>query len=204
MIALFSLMMAFTACNSCKKETKQDDTTKVVTGPLVLENVLSSDKEYMFMNYGEDYRWYESCIVLKDFLDDETCDGTVESVANVFQVLVEKEKGVDTQVVLTAHTPDTTAIEVKKGFWVEDFPMNDENIKVTFKEAFQKIQEVNSPKPHSRQVVLRKEVGPVAANPQYIFGNVKAQLYVDAVTGDVTDKDPCFPKGFTMPLGEWP
>jgi hypothetical protein len=51
--------------------------------------------------------------------------------------------------------------------------------------------------------VLRKEVAPLDCNPQYIFGNKRAQLYVDAVTGEVKDYNPAY-KGFTMPLGEWP
>ena len=82
--------------------------------------------------------------------------------------------------------------------------MNNEAIKVSFKEAYNKIMATNYPKPHSRHVVLRKEIGPQDANPQYIFGNSQAQIYVDAVTGDVTDKNPAFPADLKMPLGEWP
>lgn len=208
---MISVMFAlsFSSCNKCKSDNagpKDTTTVAVDTAAMVLENVISTDKEYMFANYNGDYRWFESCIVLKDFLDGE-CDGTITGISNVFQVVENMdEKGADVFVVLAAHTPDTTAIEVKHGFWVEDYPLNDEQIKVTFKEAFDKINQVNFPKPHSRQVVLRKAVGPVDANPQYIFGNTRAQLYVDAVTGDVSDKNPWFPeeKGFKMPLGEWP
>ena len=65
---------------------------------------------------------------------------------------------------------------------------------VTFNEVLEKINEVNMPKPHSKQCVLRKQVGPVAANPQYIFGNVKSQIYVDAINGKVSDENPAFPK----------
>ena len=194
----FMALALFSACTGCK-ENKKLTTTK----ELNVEQVISVDKEYMFINHKGDYRWFETCIVLKDFLDEE-CDGTIASVSNVFQVVEEKEKGADVFVVLAAHTPDTTAYEVKHGFWVEDFPMNDEAIKVTFAQAFEKINEVNFPKPHSKQCVLRKEIGPNACNPQYIFGNVKAQLYVDAVTGEVSDKNPAFPEAFKMPLGEWP
>ena len=203
-VILTLLTVLFYSCTGCKNK----NTEEVITDSIaewVVENVTNADKQYMFTNYGKDYRWFESCIVLKDFLDEE-CDGTVTGISNVFQVVEESAGGADVFVVLAAHTPDTTAYEVKNGFWVEDFPMNDDSIKVTFAEAFEKINQVNFPKPHSRHVVLRKQVGPVAANPQYIFGNAQAQLYVDAVTGDVTDKNPCFPedKGFKMPLGEWP
>jgi hypothetical protein len=176
------------SCNSCKKEKKQE--AVVEKAEIVLERVNSIDKEYMFANYG-DYKWFESCIVLNSYLDEEN-DGTITGVSNVFQVIA---RDFDTKVVLIAHTADTTAIEAKEhAFWVEDQPLNYEDIKVTFKEAYEKINQVNFPKPHSKQVVLRKQLGPKACNPQYIFGNQKAQLYVDAVTGEVTDKNPAFPE----------
>lgn len=204
MSMLLCLTVGFTSCNGCKNEPTEPEATPEVA-KLIVENVTNADRQYMFTNYGGDYRWFESCIVLKDFLDED-CDGTVAGISNVFQVVEEQGNGADVFVILAAHTPDTTAYEIKHGFWVEDSPLNNEKIKVTFAQAFEKVNQVNLPKPHSRQVVLRKQVGPVDANPQYIFGNSHAQLYVDAVTGDVSDKNPCFPedKGFKMPLGEWP
>ena len=205
-IALFSFVFCISSCNSCKKDKAEQDDVKV-TDTLNVENAVSVDREHMYLTYGENYRWFETCIVLKDFLDADSCDGSITGLSNVFEILREKDTGYDVMCVLTTHTPDTTVLEEKQAFWVGDFPLNDEQIKVTFKEAFDKVMATNSPKPHSRQCVLRREVGPVPnVNPQYIFGNVKAQLYVDAVTGDVTDKNPAFPedKGFKMPLGEWP
>ena len=216
MTFVVALAVMFTLCiSSCDKCSKTEapeavDTVAttaevVTTSELIVENAISLDRQYMFNNYGGDYRWFESCITLKDFIDEE-CDGAVASIANVFQVVEEYENGADVHVVLAAHTPDTTAYEVKHGFWVEDDPLNDEAITVTFEEAFEKLMEANCPKPHSKQCVLRKQVGPVDANPQYIFGNSHAQVYVDATTGDVNTDNPAFPEaqGFKMPLGEWP
>ena len=129
---------------------------------------------------------------MNDYLDEE-CDGTIASITNVFQVVLSEDaNNCDTNVILATHTPEDTNIEIKHGFWVEDFSMNDEEIKIPFTQAFENIMKVNYPKPHSRHVVLRKEVGPFAANPQYIFGNQDMQLYVDATTGEVTDKNPAF------------
>lgn len=210
---LFTLLcvmfVGFTSCNSCSNE-KADNATKdsiemVVNNDsaLVVENVLGLDKQYMFINYGKDYRWYETCIVLKDFLDEEN-DGTITGVSNIFQVVFEKDNGADVNVIMFTHVGDSTQMDIKQGFWVEDMPMNEDAIKVTFKEAYDKVMTVNLPKPHSRHVVLRKEVGPNQINPQYIFGNAQAQIYVDAVTGNVTDKNPAFPADLKMPLGEWP
>lgn len=183
-IYLLTLVLCLASCNSCK------DTLDAVN--LNVERITTTDKEYMFTNYTGDYKWYETCILLNDYLDEE-CDGTIASITNVFQVVLSEDaNNCDTNVILAIHTPEDTNIEIKHGFWVEDFSMNDEEIKIPFTQAFENIMKVNYPKPHSRHVVLRKEVGPFAANPQYIFGNQDMQLYVDAITGEVTDKNPAF------------
>ena len=177
------------SCSSCNKQEVPTEPAK-----LVVENVISTDRQDMYLNYAEDYRWFETCIVLKDYLDEEACDGTITGISNVFQVVIEKEKSADVFVVLYSHTPDTSAVDVKHGFWVEDYPLNNEDLKVTFTQAYENLMQTNCPKPHSKQVVLRKQVGPVDANPQYIFGNIQEQVYVDAVTGDVSTKNPAFPE----------
>lgn len=184
-------MLCLGSCSSCSHQEQPVEPETVAA--LVVENTISADREYMFLNYGENYSWYESYIVLKDFLDSEECDGTIESVSNVFQVVVEEETGADAFAVFSNYTLDSYGYEVREGIWVGDFSLNSEEIKLTFEEAFQKIQEVNAPKPHSRHCVLRREVGPVPnVNPQYVFGNNKAQLYVDVVTGEVSDVNPAF------------
>ena len=203
MLAIVGIMA--TGCQSCKSENKQEvnaeDSLKV--SELVVENTISADRQYMYNNYGNDYRWYETCILLKDYMDEE-CDGTIEGISNIFQYISDIDStSFDVHVVLSAYGNGKHVYEVKEGFWVGDSPMNDEAIKLTFKQAFDRLMQSNFPKPHSRHCVLRKEVGPVDAQPQYIFGNTKAQLYVDATSGDVTDQNPAF-KGFGKPLGEWP
>lgn len=208
----FSLMLmvsmnSCTSCNKAENETVVVDTTEVVSQSpqLNVEQTVSLDRQYMYMNWSEDYRWFETCIVLQDFLDEEN-DGTITGISNVFQVVEESGNGADVHVILASHTPDTTAYDVKHAFWVEDYPLNEEVITVTFEQAYEKLMATNCPKPHSKHVVLRKQVGPVDANPQYIFGNMNEVVFVDATTGDVSTENPCFPeeKGFKMPLGEWP
>ena len=106
---------------------------------------------------------------------------------------------------MSNHDSEGNKIDVKDGFWIEDCVLNNEVIKVSYQEAFEKMMATNMPKPHSRHCVLRKEVGPKDANPQYIFGNTRAQIYVDATTGKVSDKNPVFEgTNFGTPLGEWP
>lgn len=196
------LMIGVSSC-TCTQQKESNFDSSVTE--LVVENTVSTDRQDVYLNHGEEYRWYETGVQLANFLDEEN-DGTIELVVNVFQVIEQHDStSFDTFVFKYQHTLEGTTSESIHGFWIEDYPLNDEVIKVSFKEAFEKIQEVNYPKPHTRQVVLRKQVGPVDANPQWIFGNLHSQLYVDAVTGEVSPTNPAF-KGLNLgtPLGEWP
>ena len=204
-LILFTVLLGFSSCNSCQKESKPVDV--VTETEMIVENVTSTDKQYMFTTYGNDYRWFETCIKLVNYLDEEN-DGKVESITNVFQVVYETQESghtcADVYVIFANHTADSTAYEVKEGFWVEDMPMNDDAIKLTFKDAFEKLMQTNMPKPHSKNCVLRKPVGSVECNPQYVFGNTHETIWVDAVTGEVSETNPAFPPELKKPLGEWP
>ena len=210
-LSLFCLAFSFMSCNGCKNDTQpsNNDTEVVEVGELNVENLIAMDRQAMYNKVGEDYRWYETCMKLNNFLDEEN-DGSLAEVVNVFQAVIDRGQGYDTKVYKFQHFADGTWAEDSViGFWIEDMPMNAEMIKVTYKEAYEKLMAVNMPKPHSRYVTLRKQVGPVDANPQYIFGNLHETVFVDAVTGEVFDYNPAFGKpedgkGFKMPLGEWP
>lgn len=196
------LMIGVSAC-TCTQQKESVNDSKVAE--LVVENTISTDRQDVYLNHGEEYRWYETGVQLKNFLDEEN-DGTIDMIVNVFQVIEQCDStSFDTFVFKYQHTLEGTTTDSVHGFWIEDYPLNEEVIKVSFKEAFEKIQEVNLPKPHTRQVVLRKQVGPVDANPQWIFGNLHSQIYVDAVTGAVSKDNPAF-EGLNLgtPLGEWP
>lgn len=188
------LMIGVSSCNSCNKNTET-----VIKDPAIefvsdnTSHLIALDRQNMFLNYGKDYKYYETSIVLRDYLDEEN-DGTIVGVSNIFQVLSQKESGFDVNVVMFTHVGDTTDVKVVPTFWVEDQPMNDEEIVIDFTKAFELINQVNLPKPHSRQVVLRKELGPIACNPQWIFGNQVSQIYVDATTGEVKDYNPVYGK----------
>lgn len=172
---------------SCNKEKNdfaqvQNDTT------LVVETTVNLDKQVMF-NEGKDYVWYETCVLLKDYLDDEKCDGTVAEVTNIFQV----NKNGQPYVWMFTHVGDSLVTDVHNSFWMEDYRLNDDHIKLTYKDAFNKVMSTNSVKPHSRNCILRNPMGPLECNPQYVFGNIEEQLWVDAVTGDVHNSNPAFP-----------
>ena len=190
------LAFGLNSCNSCSKTTDES-----VESSIIVENTISVDREYMALNYG-DYKWYETCVVYDNYIDADTTI-VVEGVSNIFQVLVAvDDNSFDTKVVSIAHIKDNSRVEVReRAFWVGDFPLNDETIALTFDDAFERLMEANLPKPHSKYVVLRREIGPKpGVNAQYIFGNANYQVYVDAVTGDVRPNNPAFPDGFTYSL----
>jgi hypothetical protein len=196
------LMIGISSCTCTRNEEFSDSEV----AELVVENVISTDRQAMYLAHGGDYRWYETGIQLVNWLDEEN-DGAIDMVVNVFQTIENRdEQSFDTFVYKYQHFADGTVNEEGiHGFWIEDWPLEEEVIKVTFAEAFEKVQEVNYPKPHTRQVVLRKPIGPNECNPQWIFGNLRSQIWVDAVTGEVATSNPAF-KGTNLgtPLGEWP
>lgn len=215
LLALF-VSVTLASCNGCTTATDKDIGSKPLAefevipgsvGEFGVEQCISADREFMNLHYAQDYRWYETCITLANYLDDEACDGTVETVENVFQVVTVYDKtGGDSEVVFIKHAANKdTEVYSQHGFWIEDFPLTDQGVKLTYKQAYDKITATNSPKPHSRKCVLRNPVGPNPCNPQWVFGNIKAQLWVDAVTGEVNNSNPAF-DGFNVskPPEAWP
>lgn len=199
MTMLLAICMVF-GLTSCEKNKKQQDKEPAPVATITVENTIGMDREYMNLHFGSDYRWYETCVMLKDYMDGDSCDGTVVGVSNIFQFIIPETS--QTGALLSTYANGQHVYDKKLGIWVGDFPLNDEEIKLTYKDAYEKAVQANLPKPHSKNCVLRREVGPKPnVNAQYIFGNVTRQIYVDAVTGDVTDKNPAF-NGFTE-VAKW-
>ena len=204
-VMAFVIMFAMVACTCTPKQATNVEAAVETVDSLFVEHTVALDRQAMYLNHNEDYRWFETGIQLKDWLDEEN-DGAIDMVVNVFQAVESRDAAsFDTYVVKYQHVDGDVYEEQVHGFWVEDFPLNEEEITVTFLQAYEKVMEVNLPKPHTRQVVLRKQIGPKPCNPQWIFGNLRAQIYVDAVTGEVSDTNPAF-GGLNLgtPLGEWP
>ena len=200
--------LVFTSCSKCTKNAEQQQIVMTDSvAKLVVENTISTDRQAMYLKFGDNYRWFESCILLPEYLDSENAVSDPVMVSNIFQGIIEKGNGFDTWVFKFQHFADgTNAVDSVQGFWIEDNPLNEDTIALKYVEAYEKIMQTNAPKPHSKQACLRNPVGPLPCNAQYIFGNIREQLWVDAVTGDVKNSNPAFPDedGFKMPLGEWP
>lgn len=206
---LMGLVMSFMSCTGCsssKEDIKLQDSV-VATAVLDVEHSIALDRQTMYVNYKDNYRWYETEILLPEFMDSDSATSNPEMIVNVLQSIVEEGNGADVWVHKFQHFKDgTIAHDSIQGFWIENYALNDEVIKLKYTEAWDRMMAVNFPKPHSKHVTLRNPIGPVAVNTQWIFGNIHEQIWVDAVTGDAKNSNPAFPeeKGFKMPLGEWP
>ena len=177
-------------CSCSKKNPKEQEIAKII-----VENTISTDREAMVLK-NPNYKWFETGILFEKYLDEEN-DGTISEVVNVFQTIEGDSVSFDTEVFKFQHFSDGTfASDSVKGFWIEDYPLNEEEIKVTFDSAFVLINQVNLPKPHSRYCTLRKPIGPKDCNAQWIFGNMNSQLCVDTKTGEIRESNPAFPDEF--------
>ena len=212
--ALFCLVLGFSSCTGCDNKAQDEvvkDTTELAVKDSVVainvEHAIAMDRQAMYLKFKDDYRWYETDILLPEFLNAENVTSDPVMVVNIFQSVVERGNGFDTWVWKFQHLNNGTVLKDSvQGFWIENNALNDEAIKLKYTEAFDRIMQTNAPKPQSKHVTLRNPIGPIAINTQWIFGNIHEQLWVDAVTGDVKNSNPAFPeeKGFKMPLGEWP
>ena len=212
LLFLMLTVLCLASCNSCTQEAavqEQPAVAEVVEQSPVLDvdHIIAMDRQAMYLKFGEDYRWFETEILLPEFLDSEDVTSAPAMLVNIFQSVVESGNGADTYVWKFQHFADGTVnTDSIHGFWIEDFALNEEVIKLSYTEAYDRMMQTNFPKPHSKYVTLRNPIGPVAVNTQWIFGNVHEQIWVDAVTGDTASSNPAYPeeKGFKMPLGEWP
>ena len=177
---LMGLVAFFTSCNGCsKKEANVTPANDSVTTIVALDvnRSIATDREAMYLKFGDDYRWFETCIRLPEFLDSEDVTSAPEMLVNIFQAIEEFENGADTWVWKFQHFPDGTVLtDSIHGFWIEDTPLNDNVIKLNYTQAFDRMMQSNFPKPHSKNVTLRNPVGPVAVNAQWIFGNINEQI----------------------------
>ncbi len=192
-LTLLMSIMLFCSCTGCsnKEENKKIDNDSVPS----IEQMIINDTDSMQAK-GNKFVWYETLILLNDYLDEEN-DGSWSEVVNIFQGIKEYERSADATVYKFQYFANGTfANDSVKGLWVEDNPLIDSLIKVPYDSAYALVNRVNFPKPHSRHVCLRNPVGPKSCNPQWVFGNINSQIWLDAVDGTIRTSNPAFPDNF--------
>lgn len=196
---LFSLVFMLASCACQHKKVEPVPQVDSIT----VDKVIKADLDSMTAKYGDkDFRWYESLILLEDFMDSDA-DMKVAELVNIYQV-VDYEGG-DTHVYKIQHLPGKEAvIDSVAGFWIEDCIMQYDSLKLTYNDACEVFNKVNLPRPHSKHICLRTPLGPLGCNAQWVFGNIERQVWIDAETGEARSSNPAFPEDLEKPLGEWP
>ena len=209
LLAIVGIMA--TGCSCQSENNKQDvvSTGKPLSAdvkPLVLtpECCISTDREVMFLRTPKDATllWMQTGVTLTAFLSDAAIqDATVMEVTNGFQTQWPSEdgKGMFTKVTLiTTNTMATDSLVMNGSFYLDNYPLNGKQIRLTFKDAVTKALQANCVKPQTRVCVLRCPVGPVRVeDAYYMFGDGQGgspMIFVNARTGEVTTHNPAFEK----------
>lgn len=155
------------------------------------EHIIAVQRQTMFgLAGGKEYCWYETRFTFNDSLKSESLDAlALMEITSTFQTF-----GPELCYTITTNAAKGTLIPAPvPGLWIEDFDLSGERIELGILDVLNRLQEWNGILPSAVSVVLRKPVGPKECNAQYVIGNPYDVIFVDAVTGDITDWNPAFP-----------
>lgn len=142
---------------------------------------------------GIKYDWRNSRVILNDTITTENIDDLhVTDVNDVFCYW--NDRGPWVQYVNS---------NVKNGLqipwpindvWIEDSDLSNVQIELSAEDVLLSLKKWNGVIPPANFLTLRCPVGPKKCNAQWVIGNVYNTIFIDAVTGDITDSNPAFPR----------
>lgn len=208
-IAMGMMVGGMTSCSSCKGEPEEvtpsdydyDGVAQDFTAGV--EHIVALHKQTMYELYnGEQYVWYETRVLLSDSLTFENLDSLhVTDVTDIFQLFDPAR----CQYISTNVKEGTIIPKPIYDIWIEDCDMSNAEIKLWPEDVLSRLKAWDGILPPAVGMTLRQPLGPRQCNPQWVIGNIMQVIFVDAVTGDITDWCPAFPiPGKNGPLGEWP
>lgn len=225
---LFSFLLAIvsimaTGCCCCQTENKNQQTVSEQTGfandydgvipdmTAGVAHIQALHRQTMFnLIDGTDYEWRNSKVLFNDSIKLENIDALkVVDVTDVFYYW--NSEGPNVQIIATDAQKGTIILPAIHDVWIEDANLSNKEIKLTAENVLQRLKEWNGLIPAAKSMSLRYPVGPMECNAQWVIGNQYDVIFIDAVTGSITNWCPAFnpnnkPKGgyFGKPLGEWP
>lgn len=212
-----------TGCSSCQPgKQKQDESVKtealyydydgVVQDFFAgVSNIQALHRTTMYALIGSgEYEWRNSQVLLSDVITAETIDELY--VTDINDVFYYWQDGPWVQFVNSNIDQGLQVPWPIRDVWIEDANLSQCEIRLGAEDVLKKLKEWNGLIPDgARSLTLRLPVGPMVCNAQWVIGNIGDVIFVDAVTGDITNWNPAFnpsnkPKGgdFGKPLGEWP
>lgn len=214
-----------TGCSSCQSENKQQEVPEkeLVSNGADYDGVLPEftagvshiqalHRQMMFkLIDGQYYEWRNSKILFNDTITVENIDDLkVIEITDVF-FYWDSIKGPQVQFIASNIAKGTLIPPTIQDVWIEDAKLDDKEIKLSAEDVLQRLKEWNGILPPAISMSLRYPVGPCECNAQWVIGNEFDVIFIDAVTGEISNWCPAFnpnnkAKGgdFGKPLGEWP
>lgn len=218
-LTLVLVSIIVTGCSSCHSENEKQETEKKSEKAMVqadydgvvqdftagVANIVSLHRQTMFrLIGGKQYEWRNLKVVFNENITAETLDDLhIIDVTDVFCYW--NDKGPWVQYISSNITKGTIIPAPIHDVWIEDSDMSNVEIKLWPEDVLQRLKEWNGIIPPSKGMILRLPVGPRRCNAQWVLGSMGQPLFVDAITGEITDWCPAFPNpSVNGPLGEWP
>ena len=191
LMAVAAMMtVSLTSCHKDKGSKQADYDNKAVEFTAGVDHIQALHRQTMHtLVDGKFYCWYESKVLFNDSLKTETLDDIkAVDVTDIFQTFNPDlcqyiSSNIEKGTIIPAPVPD---------LWMEDFDLSYAEIKLTVTDVLQKLKEWNGVIPPAIGMTLRKPVGPKPCNAQWVMGNIMQVIFVDAVTGEVKEKNPAF------------
>lgn len=207
-----------TGCDSCQSENKKQETENNKDYDGVIQDFTAGVEHIQALHRqtmnnligGEKYQWRNSKVLFNDSIRlDNLDDLKVVEVTDVF--FYWNGEGPHVQFIATNVKDGTMIPPVIHDVWIEDADMGDKEMKLTAKDVIERLKQWNGVIPPAVCMSLRYPVGPCECNAQWVIGDAFDVIFIDAVTGEISNWNPAFnpnnkAKGgdFGKPLGEWP
>lgn len=213
MLAVVGLMA--TGCSSCQSENSKQGTEKALVqadydGVAMdfndgVDHIVALHRQSMFnLIGGKSYEWRNLQVLFNDTITAETIDDLhITDITDVF--FYWNDEGPHVQYISSNVAKGTIIPHPIIDVWIEDDELDNCEIKLWPMDVLKRLKEWNGVIPKSTGMVLRMPVGPRDCNAQWVIGGIGDPVFIDAVTGDITEWCPAFPiPNVNGPLGEWP
>lgn len=196
-------MLGMVSCASCKHEKEP------VFNGYDVESVMAADQQVMADLCGDSVYFYEcqahymynfdtmvdtnqvvwirdvfqhkhTCYEIFHFADSNEIGNLVEYISELIKPY---------QYTIDTNEVDYTLTLVVEDYWLEDQPMNFNEVKYTLKDAYNILMAAECVKPHSNFVVMRQPITepPYPIHPYYIFGSMIDCMAIDSHTGEFVE-----------------
>lgn len=212
---LMSIVL-LSSCNGCQQQKEAPDEKGQVVNASDYDGVIADftagvnhivAMHRQTMNQkigGQQYEWRNLKVIFNDTIKAENIDELkIVDVTDVF--FYWNDEGPHVQYISSNVAKGTIIPPPIIDVWIEDDELDNCEIKLWPEDVLKRLKEWNGVIPESRCMVLRMPVGPRNCNAQWVMGEIGDPIFIDAVTGEITNWCPAFPNPKANgPLGEWP